>query len=443
MFVNKFFKLSENNTTIRTEVLAGLTTFLTMSYIVVVNPAILGQAGINHSAAFVATCLTAIIGTGLCAILANYPIAIAPSLALNAFFTYAVVKGFGFSWQLALTCVFVAGIIFLILTILRIRQWIISAIPHSQAVAIAAGIGLFIGFIALKEAGIIVGSKTTLIAMGNITEPGILLFFVGFCLIVFFEEKKFLGSILISIILVSILGTILGYNQFHGVIAMPPSLSPTFFKLDFSALSSPKAFNVIFTFLLVALFDSTGTLLGLLHLANFHQDERKMKKITQALIAEGVATTCGALLGTSTTSPYIESATGIQAKGRTGLTSFVVMCGFVFLLFFAPLAQSIPVYAYAPALLYVACKMFMNIVEVDWQQASEAFPAILTMLMIPLTFSIINGIAIGFIAYVVLKLITGQYRKITLSMVLLTLLFVIYFAVVDQASLIKALTACF
>ena len=420
--LNRFFQINQLQTTFKTECFAGLTTFITMAYILMVNPAILADAGMDKGAVFTATVITITIGTLLCGLLSNLPIAIAPALGLNTFFAFIVVQKIGFTWQEGLGAVLIAGIIFLILSLLRIRQWVINAIPHTLHMAIAAGIGLFLAVVGLKEMHILIINSETGFGVGQIFTPEVGLGFMGFGLMILFDKLRTPGPILLGIIITTVLSMALGYAHFNGIMTLPPSIKPTLWAFNLDALARPNGISVIFTFVLIALFDSTGTLIGLLHQAKLNNRQG----ISKALVAEGVATVVGSLAGTSTTSPYIESAAGIASGGRSGLTACVVSLLFFSTLFFAPLAESVPAFACAPALLYVACKMLGNLAYIKWRDPIEAIPSLLTVIMIPLTFSIANGIAFGFVIYIALLLLTGRWRSIEWSSSILFILFVFF-----------------
>jgi AGZA family xanthine/uracil permease-like MFS transporter len=368
--LESYFKLSENGTTVRTEIVAGVTTFLTMAYIIFVNPDILSAAGMDKEAVFVATCLAAVIGALIMGLYANYPIALAPGMGLNAFFAFVVVKGMGLSWEAALAAVFVSGVLFVILSILPVREWIINSIPRSQKLAIAAGIGFFLGLIALQGAGIVVDNPATLVSVGDLTTWPAVLAALGFFAMVALDHRKVPGAIIIGIILVTVVGMVLGISPPPpGVVDLPPSLAPTFFALDFGGLFELAAATLlilVFSFLLVDLFDTAGTLIGLAHQADMLDEHGNLPRLGRALIADSTATVAGSLLGTSTTTSYIESAAGIKAGGRTGLTAVVVAVLFLVSLVLAPIATSIPPYATAPAILFVACIMGRAIADIDW-----------------------------------------------------------------------------
>ncbi len=360
---------------------------------------------------FVATCLVAALASLIMGLYANYPVACAPGMGLNAYFAYAVVKGMGFTWEAALGAVFISGCLFLLVTLFRVREAIINGIPKTLRVAITAGIGLFLGIISLKTAGVITGSPATLVTLGNLHQPTTILAIVGFFLIVTLDALRVRGAILIGIVAVTVLSFFFGGNQFHGIVSMPPSIEPTLFKLDIKAALSTGVINVILVFFLVELFDATGTLMGVANRAGLLV-EGKMQRLNKALLADSTAIVAGSVLGTSSTTAYIESASGVQAGGRTGMTAVTVAVLFLACLFIAPLAGVVPAYATAPALLYVSCLMLRDMVDVSWDDATEAVPAALTALLMPFTYSIANGVAFGFIAYAGLKLLTGRAKEV-------------------------------
>ena len=425
--LDKFFQLGEHGTTVRTEVLAGLTTFLTMAYIMFVNPSILGDAGMPKGAVFVATCLIAAFGSVLMGLLANYPIAIAPGMGLNAYFAYVVVLGMGYTWQAALGAVFVSGCLFLLVTVFRLRDQIIKGIPQSIRVAITVGIGLFLALIALKSAGVVVESKATLVTLGDLHSAPVILFALGFLLIVVLDRLKVPGAILIGILAVTVSSFIWGGNQFQGVFSAPPSIEPTFFKLDIKTALSTGFLNVVLVFFLVELFDATGTLMGVAKRAGLLVPG-KMERFHRSLLADSGAIFAGSLLGTSSATAYVESASGVQAGGRTGLTAITVAVLFLACLFIAPLAGSVPAYATAPALLFVACLMLKELTEVEWDDSTEAIPAAITAVMMPFTYSIANGLAFGFISYAAIKLCTGRARELHWMVWIIAGLFLFKFA---------------
>ncbi len=423
--LERLFQLTAHNTTVRTEVLAGITTFLTMAYILFVNPSILGETGMDKGAIFVATCLAAAIGSAIMGLIANYPIALAPGMGLNAFFTYTVVLHMGHTWQVALGAVFISACMFFVLSIFRIREWIINSIPLELRSAIAAGIGLFLALIALKEAGIVIANPATLVGMGDLSQPAPLLAILGFFIIVALEARKITGAVLIGILVTTAAGIALGVSQFGGVFSMPPSLAPTFMQLDIKGALNIGLVTVVFAFLFVDIFDNSGTLIAVAKKAGLMRADGYMPKMGRALIADSSAAMVGSVLGTSTTTSYIESAAGVSAGGRTGLTAVVVAILFLLALFLSPLAGSVPAFATAPALLFVAVLMTAGLAEIDWSDITVAAPVVITALAMPLTFSIANGIAFGFIAWTVIKLLAGRWRELNPALVILAALFVV------------------
>lgn len=423
--LDQYFKITENGSTVKTELLAGLTTFLTMAYIIFVNPMIMSKAGVDQGSAFVATCLAAAFGTALMGLWAKYPVALAPGMGLNAYFSFGVVLGMGHTWQVALGAVFLSGVLFLIISVLPIREKIVNAIPMSQKMAIGAGIGFFLAIIALENAGIVAAHPATIVTLGKITAPGALLACLGFILIIALDYRKIPGAIMIAILLVTVVGIVLGHAKFNGIVSAPPSLSPTFLQMDIMGALSVGLVSIVFAFFMVDLFDNTGTLISIAPRAGMMDEQGRLKRIGPAFITDSISCMVGAALGTSTVTSYIESAAGIRAGGRTGLTAVVVAILFLLALFVAPLATSIPAFATAPALFFVACVMASSMVKVDWEDATEYAPAVVTAITMPLTFSIATGIALGFIAYVAGKLLTGKVKDIHPIMAVLAVLFVI------------------
>jgi len=425
--LDQFFKLTKHGTNVRTEMLAGITTFLTMAYIIFVNPLILGDAGVPKEAVFVATCIAAALGTVIMGLYANYPIAMAPGMGLNAYFAYAVVLGMGIPWQSALGAVFISGCLFVVVSLLGIREQIVNGIPHSLRTAITVGIGLFLALIALKSAGIVVANPDTLVRAGDVHKPAAVMAIVGFLLIVALDTLRVRGAILIGIVVVTALSFFFGGNTFHGLVSAPPSIAPTFLHLDVKGAASVGLLNVVLVFFLVELFDATGTLMGVASRAGLIVNG-KMERLNKALLADSCAIVAGSLLGTSSTTAYIESASGVQAGGRTGLTALVVAALFLASLFIAPIAGVVPAYATAPALLYVACLMLRDLTEVNWADTTESVPAAITALVIPFTYSIAHGIAFGFITYAGLKLCTGKVRDVKPIAWLIAAVFVFKYA---------------
>lgn len=411
-FLDRFFKIKESGSSVRTEVLAGLTTFLAMSYILVVNPSILKDAGMDFGAVFVATCISSAFACMMMGLIANYPIALAPGMGLNAYFTYAVVKGMGISWQVALGAVFVSGIIFIFLSLFKVREAIVNSLPNSLKFSIGGGIGLFLALVALKSAGVVVSNPATLVSLGDIHSPQVLMTIVGFCFIVTLEHFRVRGGIIIGILTITAVASLMGINQFQGVFAPVPSLAPTFLQLDFHDLFTMSLVSVIFVFFFVDLFDSTGVLIGVASRAGLLVDG-KLPRVKKALLADSTAIVVGAGLGTSSTTAYVESAAGAAAGGRTGLTAVVVGILMLASLWFSKLAASVPPYATAPALLYVGVLMMRSMTEIDWKDVSEAAPAFFTLIFMPFAYSIADGIAMGFISYALIKLFCGKVKDVS------------------------------
>jgi adenine/guanine/hypoxanthine permease len=422
------FALRQHNTAVRTELLAGVTTWLTMAYIIAVNPGILAAAGIDHGAAFVATCIAAAIGSAAMGLLANLPLALAPGMGINAYFTFTVVKDMGVPWQTALGAVFLSGVLFLLISIFRIREWLINAIPLSLKLGIGAGIGLFLGLIGLHDMGVVAGNSDTLVTLGNLHATAPLLSCVGFLLIAGLAARRVPGAILIGILLTAALGVPFGLTVFHGIIAAPPSLAPSFLKLDIAGALSLGIPAVVLTFFLVDVLDNSGTLIATTHRAGLMRPDGTVPRLREALLADSGGAIMGALLGTSTTTSYIESAAGIEAGGRTGLTALTVAVLFLLALFFAPLATSIPGFATAPALVFVACLMTRALAEIDWDDATEYVPAVVLAIGTVFTFSIATGIGLGFVVHVVVKLIAGRAREIAGAVWLIAAVSVLRFA---------------
>lgn len=427
MSLESFFKLREHGSDTRTELVAGLTTFLTMAYIIFVNPSILHDAGMPRDAVFVATCLAAALGSAIMGLYANYPIGMAPGMGLNAYFAYTVVLGTGVAWQAALGAVFLSGCLFVLVSVLGLRGMIVRGIPPSLRIAIGVGIGLFLGLIALKSAGLVVASPATMVTAGDLHKPQALMAVFGFLLIVTLDRLRVRGAILIGIAAVTLLSFVFGGNQFHGVFAAPPSLAPTFLQMDLKGALSMGVVNVVLVFFLVELFDATGTLMGVAARAGLLV-EGKMARLNRALLADSAAIVAGATLGTSSTTAFVESAAGVQAGGRTGLTALTVAILFLACLFIAPLAGVVPAYATAPALLFVACLMLRELGELDWEDTTEAVPAAITAIAIPFTYSIAEGIGFGFITYAVLKLTTGRAREVAPVVWIISIIFAGRFA---------------
>jgi AGZA family xanthine/uracil permease-like MFS transporter len=422
--LESFFKLKEHNTTVKTEVLAGFTTFLTMAYIVLVNPLILSSTGMDLNAVFVATCLAAALGTAIMGLVANYPIALAPGMGLNAYFTFTVVKGMGVPWDVALGAVFLSGLVFLAVSLFKVREAIVNAIPQSLKFAISAGVGVFLAIIALKNAGVVVSHPVTYLTLGDMHNPSTLLAILGFFLIVALEYRRVHGSIIIGILVVTTLSILLGLSKFEGLVAPIPSMAPTLMKMNLHGAMDIGLLGVVFVFFFVDLFDTTGTLIGVSHRAGLLDKDGKLPRLKRALLADSIAITVGAMMGTSSTTAYIESAAGTAVGGRTGLTATVVAILFLACLWFSPLAKTVPAYATAPALCYVAVLMTRGLAEIDWSDLTESAPAVMTALAMPFTFSIADGIAFGFISYAVIKVLSGRYRDLKPAVVVIAALWI-------------------
>jgi AGZA family xanthine/uracil permease-like MFS transporter len=425
--LEKLFKLKEHKTNLKQEAVAGLTTFLTMAYIIFVNPMMLADAGMDHGAVFVATCLAAALGCFVMGFLANYPIALAPGMGLNAFFTYTVVGEMGYSWETALGAVFMSGLCFLVLSLVRIREWIVNSIPMSLRFGIAAGIGLFLALIGLKSAGIVVASPATLVTMGDIKSFPALMACLGFFLIIAMVHRGLKAAVIFSVVIITLLGLLFGDVTYQGLVAMPPSIMPTFMKMDLSSVLELSMLSVIFAFLFVDLFDTSGTLVAVAQRGGLLDEKGRLPRVKRALTADSLATIAGAALGTSTTTSYIESTAGVSAGGRTGLTAVVVGLLFLASLFISPLAGMVPAYATAGVLFYVAILMMSGLVNVDWDDLTEAAPVVVVCLLMPLTFSIANAIGFGFISYVAIKSMTGKFKDLNLGILFVAALFIIKF----------------
>lgn len=424
--LKRLFGFDNTKTTIRREIVAGITTFLTMSYILAVNPTMFGLLdGMPSGAVFTSTTLAAIIGCLAMAFLGKLPFGLAPGMGLNAFFVYSVCLGMGYSWQFALTAVFIEGIIFILLTLGNIREAIVNAIPQSLRNAIGAGIGLFIAFIGLSSAGVIIHDDATLVALGDITSGSALLALIGLIITSLLYMRNVPGSILIGILITMIIGMFMGVTEFKGVVSHPESIAPIFCKFEFENIFTLDMLVVVLTFLFIDMFDTVGTLVGVCTKANMIDRDGKIYRIKQAFMADAIATTAGSVLGTSTTTTYIESAAGVAQGGRSGLTAFSVAVCFAIALFFSPLFLSIPAAATAPALIIVGLLMLEPVAKIQWHDFTEAIPAFICVIMMPFTYSISNGILLGMIAYVVINVMSGRYKKISTTMYILALLFVL------------------
>ncbi len=429
--LEKIFQLKKNNTTIKTEIIAGVTTFMTMAYILAVNPDFLSKTGMDKNALFTATAISAAVATLIMAFVAKLPFALAPGMGLNAFFAFTVVLGMRYSWQFALTAVFIEGIIFIILTFFNVREAIINSIPINLKHAISTGIGLFIAFLGLTGSGIIVDDPSTLVAVGDMGDPRVIVALLGLLIIGVLLTFKVKGALLIGITVSTIIGIPLGVTNLPegSFVATPPSLSPIFAKFDFSGIFSLDMLLVLFTFLFIDMFDTVGTLVGVTSKTNMLDNEGKIPRVKQALFADAIGTTVGALLGTSTVTTYAESASGVAEGGRTGLTAFVVAVLFLIALLFAPVFIMIPSAATAPALIVVGVFMMSPIRKLDFEDYTELIPSFLTMIMMPMTSSIAEGIAFGIVSYVTLKALTAKLKDISMVTVILALFFVVKFIV--------------
>lgn len=425
--LKKLFGFDPAKTTVKTEIIAGITTFLTMSYILAVNPSMFSDLSMPGGAVFTSTALAAIIGCLAMAFIGKLPFGLAPGMGLNAFFVYSVCLGMGYPWQFALTAVLIEGLIFIILTITNVREAIVNAIPASLRNAIGAGIGLFIAFIGLSSAGIVVNDESTLVALGDITSGSALLAFIGIILTGFLYIKKVPGAILLGIILTMIIGIPLGVTEFQGVLSHPESIKPIFCQFQFDKIWSLDMLAVVFTFLFIDMFDTVGTLVGVCTKANMVDEKGNIARLKHAFMADAIATTSGAFLGTSTTTTYVESAAGVAQGGRSGLTALVIAGCFAIALFFSPLFLSIPSAATAPALVLVGIMMMEPVTKIKFDNFSESIPAFICIITMPLTYSISNGILIGMITYVILNMICGNFKRITAVMYILTVLFILKF----------------
>tara|TARA_X000000368_G_C23052514_1_gene722166 strand:+ start:1191 stop:2489 length:1299 start_codon:yes stop_codon:yes gene_type:complete len=417
------FKLKDNNSSIKREVLAGFTTFLTMAYIIFVNPQMMTQAGMDQGAIFVGTCLAAAIACLFMGIYANWPIGLAPGMGLNAFFTYTVVGDMGYSWEIALGAVFLAGILFFVMSITNLRRWMIDSIPSNLRIAIGSGVGLFIGFIGLQSGGIIISNDATFLSLGDFTKYETILSAIGFLLIAVLAVRKVTGAILIGVLTITIIALFSGLIQYNGILAYPPELAPTLMKLDILGALDIAMISVIMSFLFVNLFDTTGTLLGVASRANLVDANGESSNLNKALLADSSSSIFGTVFGCSPVTSYVESSAGVEAGGRTGLTAVVVGVLFIIAIFFSPLAAMVPPYATAGALIYVAILMLTGIEKLNWSNSIEILPALIIIIMIPLTFSIADGIALGFLSYIVLKISIGEISNIASGAWFLTIIF--------------------
>ena len=426
--ISEFFKLEENGTTIRREMLAGATTFFTMAYIIFVNPSIMSETGMDHGAIFVGTCLAAAFACFAMGVFANWPVALAPGMGLNAYFTYVVVGEMGYSWQTALAAVFIAGILFFIISVTPLRRWMLESIPSNLRIALGAGVGLFIGFIGLQTGGIVVANPATYLSLGDMRAPETFLAAFGFLLITILSVKKVPGAIILGVLGVTAIALVLGLVEFSGFVSSPPSIAPVFLELNFSDVLNLSSTIVVLTFLFVNLFDTAGTLLAVATRAKLVGEDGQIKNLDRALKADSSSSMVGACFGCAPVTSYVESSSGIAAGGRTGLTAIVVGLLFCGAVFFSPIASIVPAYATAGALIYVAVLMVSGMERLEWTDPTELLPALITIILIPLTFSIADGIAFGFTSYVVIKLFAGQREQISLGAWFLAILFISKFA---------------
>ena len=429
--LKKLFGFDSAKTTVRTEIVAGITTFLTMSYILAVNPTMFGELdGMPVGSVFTSTALAAIVGCLAMAFIGKLPFGLAPGMGLNAFFVYSVCMGMGYSWQFALTAVLIEGLIFIVLTLTNLREAIVNAIPMSLRNAIGAGIGLFIAFIGLKSAGVVVADGATLVALGDVTSGSALLAFIGLVITGFMYSRNVPGAILLGIIITMVIGIPLGVTEFKGIVSAPESIAPIFCQFEFDKIFSVDMLVVVFTFFFIDMFDTVGTLVGVCTKAKMLDENGNIHRVKQAFMADSIATTFGAMLGTSTTTTYVESAAGVAQGGRSGLTALVVGCCFVIAMFFSPLFLSIPSAATAPALIIVGLLMAEQIKNVNFDDFSESIPAFVCMIMMPLTYSISNGILIGMITYVLMNMICGKFKKLSPAMYILAVLFILKYILI-------------
>ncbi|MBP2169012.1 AGZA family xanthine/uracil permease-like MFS transporter [Erwinia toletana] len=429
--LQRLFKLQEHGTTARTEVIAGFTTFLTMVYIVFVNPQILGVAGMDTQAVFVTTCLIAAFGSILMGLVANLPVALAPAMGLNAFFAFVVVGAMGISWQTGMGAIFWGAMGLLLLTIFRVRYWMIANIPVCLRVGITSGIGLFIAMIGLKNAGIVVPNKDTLVAVGNLTSHSVLLGALGFFIIAILASRNIHVAVLVSIVITTVIGLLLGDVQYTGFFSAPPPVTSIIGQVDLAGSLNLGMAGIIFSFMLVNLFDSSGTLIGVTDKAGLADDKGKFPRMKQALYVDSISSVVGSFIGTSSVTAYIESSSGVSIGGRTGLMAVVTGILFLLVIFLSPLAAMVPAYAAAGALIYVGVLMTSSLARVKWDDLTEAVPAFVTAVMMPFSFSITEGIALGFIAYCVMKAGSGRWREISPCVVVVALLFVLKIVFID------------
>ena len=425
--LERLFRLSEHGTKIRTEVLAGVTTFVTMAYIIFVNPQVMAAAGIDQGASFVATCLASALACLVMGLYANWPVGLAPGMGMNAFFTYTVVGSMGYSWQVGLGAVFLSGVLFVIISVTRLRGWMLNSIPMNLRFAMGCGVGLFIGFIGLQNGGLVVADPATILTLGDLTRPEPLLAAAGFLLIAGLGVRGVPGAIMLGILAITAAGLLTGLVSYQGLVSAPPDMAATFLQLDIAGALDVTMISVVAAFLFVNLFDTTGTLVGVAQRAGLIGTGGRIQNLDRALKADSSSSVVGACLGCTPVTSYVESVAGIASGGRTGLSAVTVGILFLLAVFFAPLAQMVPEFATSGALLFVAMLMLGGMRELDWEDATELVPALLTIVAIPLTFSIADGIAVGFITYVSVKLASGKFSEISAGVWFLALIFLARF----------------
>lgn len=425
--LEKIFNLKANNTSLKKEILAGITTFVTMSYIIFVNPQMMAESGMDYGASFVGTCIAASLACFFMGLYANWPVGLAPGMGLNAFFTYTVVGGMGYPWEIALGAVFWSGILFTIMSITPLRKWILEGIPLNLRIAMGSGVGLFIGLIGLKSGGIISGNDATLLSLGDLSKESTLLSILGFLIIVILSMRKVSGSIIIGILTITSIAIFSGLVKFKGIISLPPDPLPVFLKLDIIGAFDVAMISVIISFLFVNFFDTTGTLLGVANRAKLIKKTGEIQNLDKAIKADSTSSILGSFFGCAPVTSYVESSAGIEIGGRTGLTAVVTGIAFLLSIFLSPLSEMVPPYATAGVLIYVAILMLSDVERLDWSDSSEILPSLIIIIMIPLTFSIANGIALGFITYTLIKLTSNRHKEISTSAWFLTLIFLAKF----------------
>ncbi|SMB85394.1 putative MFS transporter, AGZA family, xanthine/uracil permease [Pasteurella testudinis DSM 23072] len=430
--LQRYFKLEQHGTNVKTEIIAGITTFLTMVYIVFVNPSILGVAGMDSQSVFITTALIAAFGSIFMGLLANLPVALAPAMGLNAFFAYTVVAKLGLSWQVGMGTIFWGAVGLFLLTLFQVRYWLIASIPTSLRVGITAGIGLFIALMGFQNSGIVVASPATLVTLGNLYSSQVLLAILGFFIIAILASRNIHAAVLVSIAVVTALSLLLGNVEYQGIFSMPPSVSNVVGQVDLAGALDIGLLGIVFSFMLVNLFDSSGTLLGVTEKAGLADDKGRFPKMKQALLVDSVSSVTGAYIGTSSVTAYIESSSGVSVGGRTGLTAIVTGILFLLVIFLSPLASLVPLYATAGALIYVGILMSSSLIKVRWDDLTEATPAFITAALMPFTYSITEGIAFGFISYCVMKLFTGKAKQISIPVWVVSVLFLIKIIFIDK-----------